>query len=277
MAKRKRRAHQRSLERARARREQRARAATRRRRAAVGIGGMLVVVVVIAMVASLLPRRPSVEVDDPSLAATPTPAVSAAVACSAQPPTPTGQRPAFEAPPEQQLQPGVDYRATIVTSCGDMVVDLYEDRAPVTVNNFVFLAEQGFYDGLVFHRVVPGFVIQGGDPEGTGSGGPGYRFADELDVAREQGYGTGSLAMANSGPDTNGSQFFVVLEGGAEKLQPRYNLFGQVVDGMDAARRIASVPLAGQSPLQRVHIEQVRIDRGPAPASPEPTPEGGSP
>ncbi|HEX2029646.1 MAG TPA: peptidylprolyl isomerase [Nitriliruptorales bacterium] len=275
MAKRKRRAHQRSLERARARREQ-ARAATRRRRAAIGIGGVLVVVVVIAMVASLLPRRSSVEVDNP-LAATPTPTAGAAVACSAQPPAPTGQRPRFDAPPEQQLQAGVDYRATMVTSCGDIVVDLYEDRAPLTVNNFVFLAEQGFYDGIVFHRVVPGFVIQGGAPEGTGSGGPGYRFADELDLAREQGYRTGSMAMANSGPDTNGSQFFVVLEGGAQRLQPRFNLFGQVVDGMDAAQRIASVPLAGQSPMERIYIEQVRIDRGPAPAPHQPTTAGGMP
>ena len=107
--------------------------------------------------------------------------------------------------------------------------------APNTVNNFVSLARDGYYDGLVFHRVVPEFVIQGGDPEGSGRGGPGYRFADEP-VKGE--YTVGAVAMANAGPDTNGSQFFICIDDCQRKLQPLYNLFGYVIDGMDVAQSI---------------------------------------
>jgi len=124
------------------------------------------------------------------------------------------------------------YRATITTDRGTIVMDLDPQLAPNTVNNFVGLARDGFYDGLTFHRVVPDFVIQGGCPEGSGRGGPGYKFADEP-VTSE--YRLGAVAMANSGPDTNGSQFFICIDDCQTKLAPSYNLFGFVTDGMDVA------------------------------------------
>ena len=131
---------------------------------------------------------------------------------------------------EQVIDSGRSYQATITTDRGDIVIDLDAAHAPKSVNNFVFLAREGFYDGLTFHRVVDDFVIQGGCPEGSGRGGPGYRFDDEP-VAGE--YVAGAVAMANSGPNTNGSQFFICTVDGRRKLAKSYNLFGQVVSGMD--------------------------------------------
>lgn len=125
-------------------------------------------------------------------------------------------------------------KALIKTNKGDITIELYAGRAPKTVSNFVYLAEKGFYDGLTFHRVVPGFVIQGGDPSGNGSGGPGYSFADE---PVEGDYKEGAVAMANSGPNTNGSQFFICLED-QPGLPKQYNLFGQVTSGMDVVKKI---------------------------------------
>jgi cyclophilin family peptidyl-prolyl cis-trans isomerase len=138
--------------------------------------------------------------------------------------------PQWSEPPELVIDDSGDtaYRATFVTNEeGTFSVDLLPEEAPETVNNFVCLALAGFYDGTIFHRVVPEFVIQGGDPTGTGMGGPGYEFDDE---PIERDYRTGTLAMANAGPDTNGSQFFVVLEGGAGSLEPLYTIFGEVED-----------------------------------------------
>jgi peptidyl-prolyl cis-trans isomerase B (cyclophilin B) len=131
---------------------------------------------------------------------------------------------------EQVIDPAQKYRATISTDKGDIVIDLDPSRAPRTVNNFAFLAGEGFYDGLTFHRVVDDFVIQGGCPEGSGRGNPGYRFDDEPVVGE---YVPGAVAMANSGPNTNGSQFFICTVDDTRKLGKQYNLFGQVVDGMD--------------------------------------------
>ena len=131
---------------------------------------------------------------------------------------------------EQVIDPAKRYQATITTDRGDIVIDLDPSRAPATVNNFVFLAREGFYDGLTFHRVVDDFVIQGGCPEGSGRGGPGYRFNDEP-VNGE--YVAGAVAMANSGPNTNGSQFFICTVDDRAKLAKSYNLFGQVASGMD--------------------------------------------
>lgn len=125
-------------------------------------------------------------------------------------------------------------KAVIKTNKGIIEFELAFDKAPQSVSNFVYLAEKGFYNGLTFHRVVPGFVIQGGDPNGTGTGGPGYQFPDEP-VQGE--YLAGSVAMANSGPDTNGSQFFICLED-QPSLPKSYNLFGQVISGMDAVKQI---------------------------------------
>jgi cyclophilin family peptidyl-prolyl cis-trans isomerase len=139
------------------------------------------------------------------------------------------------APPEHQIDDSKGYRATIDSDRGVIVLELDPSLAPSTVNNFVTLARQGYYDGLTFHRVVPEFVIQGGCPEGTGRGGPGYRFADEP-VAAE--YTVGAVAMANAGPDTNGSQFFICIEDCTKKLQKAYNLFGYVVEGMDVAQAV---------------------------------------
>ncbi|HEY7134658.1 MAG TPA: peptidylprolyl isomerase [Acidimicrobiia bacterium] len=127
------------------------------------------------------------------------------------------------------------YRVTIDTDKGEIVMDLDPQLAPNTVNNFVALARQGYYDGLTFHRVVPEFVIQGGCPQGTGTGGPGYKFGDEP-VKGE--YTLGAVAMANAGPNTNGSQFFITIDDCTRKLSKDYNLFGYVTEGMDVAQSI---------------------------------------
>lgn len=138
-------------------------------------------------------------------------------------------------PPAFQIDTDRHYEVTIETPKGRMVLDLDPALAPNTVNHFVVNARNGFYDGLTFHRVVPGFVIQGGDPEGTGRGGPGYRFADEP-VQGE--YTLGVVAMANAGPDTNGSQFFICIEDCRQSLQPLYNLFGYVTEGIEVAQAV---------------------------------------
>lgn len=137
--------------------------------------------------------------------------------------------------PEQVTDPDARYVATIATDRGSIEIALEARRAPATVNNFVFLASEGYYDGLTFHRVVDGFVIQGGCPEGTGRGGPGYTFKDE---PVEGDYIPGSVAMANSGPDTNGSQFFISTVDNRRNLTRSYNLFGQVVKGMEVITAI---------------------------------------
>jgi len=135
-------------------------------------------------------------------------------------------------PPAHETDESKIYRATITTNRGTMVADLDPKLAPKTVNHFVALSRQGFYDGLTFHRVEPNFVIQGGDPEGSGRGGPGYKWDDEPVLAE---YTLGALAMANAGPHTNGSQFFVCIADCSNKLAKSYNLFGYVTSGMDVA------------------------------------------
>jgi cyclophilin family peptidyl-prolyl cis-trans isomerase len=134
--------------------------------------------------------------------------------------------------PAPQTDADQIYRATITTDRGAIVMDLDPQLAPETVNNFVGLARDGYYDGLTFHRVVPEFVIQGGCPEGSGRGGPGYRFDDEPVRAE---YTLGAVAMANAGANTNGSQFFICIDDCRRKLAPSYNLFGYVVEGIDVA------------------------------------------
>lgn len=141
----------------------------------------------------------------------------------------------YSGPPDLLIDVAKRYTATIATDRGDIVVALDPSRAPQTVNNFVFLAREGFYDGLTFHRVVPDFVIQGGCPEGSGRGNPGYRFHDEP-VQGE--YTAGALAMANSGPNSNGSQFFICTVDCRHKLNKAYNLFGQTIAGMDVVTSI---------------------------------------
>lgn len=142
----------------------------------------------------------------------------------------------WNSPPEMQIDPDKDYTATVETNRGDIVVELYPEHAPNTVNNFVFLAREGFYDDVVFHRVIPDFVIQGGDPTGTGRGGPGYRFEDEV-VDNPLRHETGSLSMANAGPNTNGSQFFIT-HSPQPHLDGKHTVFGKVVSGQDVVDSI---------------------------------------
>jgi cyclophilin family peptidyl-prolyl cis-trans isomerase len=159
------------------------------------------------------------------------------------------------------IDPAVSYQATVSTSMGDFVIALDSARAPETVNNFVFLARYHYYDGDDFHRVIPGFVIQGGDPIGNppGTGGPGYTIADELPDAGA--YELGSVAMANtSAPDTGGSQFFVITGDQGINLPPQYALFGQVVEGLDVPLAIQDVPTGpGDAPIDPVVINSITI------------------
>ncbi|MEZ5377098.1 MAG: peptidylprolyl isomerase [Acidimicrobiales bacterium] len=166
----------------------------------------------------------------------------------------------FQSAPEMCIDVAKTYTAEVSTSMGDFTIALDPERAPLTVNNFVFLARYHYYDGATFHRVIPGFVIQGGDPVGDppGIGGPGYSFADELPAEGE--YELGSLAMANSGADTNGSQFFVITGDQGIALPPQYSLFGKVTDGLDVALAIQDVETdAGDAPVEPVVINSVTI------------------
>lgn len=173
----------------------------------------------------------------------------------------------FPAPPEMCIDPEVDYTATVVTDAGTIEVDLFEDDAPLTVNNFVYLARYRYFDGLDFHRVIPDFVLQGGDPNNDGTGGPGYQFEDEL--PQPEDYKAGSLAMANSGPNTNGGQFFIVTSAeGAKTLvdavggTANYSLFGEVTEGMDVVAAIEADGSPAGTPTTVHVIESVTINEG---------------
>ena len=161
----------------------------------------------------------------------------------------------YSSPPAMTIDGDKSYAATLHTNHGDVEIALYPSSAPKAVNNFVFLARAGFYDNVIFHRVVPGFVIQGGDPAGTGRGGPGYQFEDELEGAG--GYSRGTVAMANAGPNTNGSQFFVCLADVG--LPHQYTIFGNVTSGMDAVDAIAALQLAGEKPVTDAVITGVTV------------------
>ena len=167
-------------------------------------------------------------------------------------PNPDGSSPRqtkFDSSFEMCIDPSKRYTATLNIShgdtvLGDVVINLNAAQAPNTVNNFVSLARYHYYDGLIFHRIIQGFMCQGGDPEGSGRGGPGYKFADELPKPGQ--YALGSLAMANAGPNTNGSQFFIISGASGVGLPPAYSLFGQVVKGMDIIDQIEKVPTGMQ-------------------------------
>jgi len=172
--------------------------------------------------------------------------------------TSTASAKTWSSPPAMTINENATYTATMKTSMGDITFTLDPKQAPATVNNFVFLSKQGFYDGVTFHRVIPGFMIQGGDPMGTGSGGPGYSFKDELPKSGQ--YKIGSVAMANAGPNTNGSQFFIVTGPNGVALPPLYSLFGQVTKGQDVAEAISNVPRdATDKPNTPVTIDSVTI------------------
>jgi cyclophilin family peptidyl-prolyl cis-trans isomerase len=163
----------------------------------------------------------------------------------------------FNDRPEMGIDPSKRYTATLDTSLGTIVIALDAINAPVTVNNFVFLALHHYYDGVIFHRIINGFMCQGGDPTGTGRGGPGYKFEDE---PVKQRYQLGSVAMANAGPNTNGSQFFLISGANGVGLPPQYNLFGQIVKGMDvldAMQRVATD--RSDRPREDVVINSVTI------------------
>ena len=156
------------------------------------------------------------------------------------------------------IDPAKRYTATMETSMGTLVIALDPIAAPRTVNNFVYLAAQHYYDGVIFHRIISGFMCQGGDPDGSGRGGPGYKFGDELPKPGK--YQIGSLAMANAGPNTNGSQFFIVSGPSGCGLPPLYSLFGQVVKGLDIVEMMQNVPTGpGDRPKTDVVIKSVAI------------------
>jgi len=163
-------------------------------------------------------------------------------------------------PPAMQIDTSKTYTATLTTTEGDIVIALDAGATPITVNNFVYLAGKHFYDSTIFHRVIKGFMIQGGDPTGTGTGGPGYSFNDE---PFQGSYSRGTVAMANAGPNTNGSQFFIMQEN--VPLQPDYVIFGHVTQGMDVVDKIANAPVGSSSngeaskPVQPVTVESVTV------------------
>ena len=177
-----------------------------------------------------------------------------------EPPNPDGSSPKqrkFDQEPPMVIDTDKRYTATMVTSHGTMVIALDPLAAPKTVNSFVFLARYHYYDGVIFHRIIPGFVLQGGDPTGTGTGGPGYKFEDELPAPGR--YQVGSLAMANAGPNTNGSQFFIISGPDGVRLPPQYALFGAVVSGGDVVTKINALGTRSGKPTEEVVIESVTI------------------
>jgi len=144
----------------------------------------------------------------------------------------------YNSEPDMQIDPSKNYSAEIETDKGTIKIDLLQGEAPKTVNNFVFLAKDGFYDGLTFHRVISDFMVQGGDPTGTGTGGPGYKWKDEASALQQKHSGPGTLSMANAGPNTNGSQFFITHVA-TDWLDGKHAVFGRVTDGQDVVDAIA--------------------------------------
>ncbi|AOZ92377.1 peptidylprolyl isomerase [Paenibacillus crassostreae] len=184
---------------------------------------------------------------------------------------PTEQAPAEQAttlswdnPPAMEIDITKSYEAEMTTSKGTFTIELFAKDAPITVNNFVFLAKQGFYDDVIFHRIIESFMIQTGDPEGSGRGGPGYKFEDEKTTYQ---YEPGIVAMANAGSNTNGSQFFICTGADSASLnsQPNYTIFGKVTNGMDVVQAIAATPVevgaSGEmsSPTETVQIKEIKI------------------
>jgi cyclophilin family peptidyl-prolyl cis-trans isomerase len=164
----------------------------------------------------------------------------------------------YSSAPPLVIDPAKRHTARLVTPIGDIVAELYAEKAPQTVNNFVFLAREGYYDGVTFHRVINGFMAQGGDPTGTGRGGPGYTFADEFDASLRHD-GPGVLSMANAGPGTNGSQFFIT-HGPTPHLDDRHTVFGRVIEGLDVVLAIPERdPMTAREPglaITRIEIEE---------------------
>jgi cyclophilin family peptidyl-prolyl cis-trans isomerase len=189
-----------------------------------------------------------------------------ATACGADQPEPESIMRFDEVEPQSDVTEGSEIVATIETSCGPIEIRLDPATSPQTVESFVFLARQGFYDGIVFHRILDDFVVQAGDPDAVGTGGPGYTIEDEHPPGDFE-YEPGVVAMANAGANTTGSQFFIVVGDGGRVLAPRFNVLGEVVSGQETLDRIADIPTAPRPnsneeslPLQTVYIESVDVE-----------------
>ena len=171
----------------------------------------------------------------------------------------TNQKESNMTKPTMQIDQTKKYQAILKTDKGNIVIDLFADKTPITVNNFVYLTRENFYTNTIFHRTIPGFMIQGGDPTGTGRGGPGYKFEDESFSGE---YSRGTVAMANTGPNTNGSQFFIMHQD--TDLPLNYVIFGKVIEGLDVVDAIATAPTnpggEGSTPVNPVKIESVEIN-----------------
>lgn len=157
-------------------------------------------------------------------------------------------------PPVMQIDPKKQYKANMETEKGTMVIELFADKTPMTVNNFVFLAREGYYDNVIFHRVIDNFMLQGGDPTGTGRGGPGYKFGDEFDSSLKHDK-QGILSMANAGPGTNGSQFFITHTA-TPHLNSKHTIFGQVVEGLDV---LMSIPARDPGNVKAPAVKIIRV------------------
>lgn len=217
------------------------------------VGILLAGIVIVGFVVFLFTSDPAEEETN----TTPTPA--GVIDNTAGLPTNSNMKQYSQAP-DMMLKEGVDYQARLKTNKGDIVIDLHENETPITVNNFVFLAQDGFYTDVPIHRVMKGFMLQSGDPTGTGTGTPGYRFNDE---PFEGEYTRGTVAMANSGVNTNGSQFFIMHAD--YPLQPNYVIFGNVIDGLDVVDAIADTPVRANMygeasvPTETLTIESIEI------------------
>ena len=179
--------------------------------------------------------------------------------CSGSAGTPAADKPAPKTEDQKPAAPGKNRIAKIETNKGTFRIELFEDKAPITTKNFIDLTNKGFYNGVIFHRVIDGFMIQGGDPDGTGRGGPGYKIPDEFhsDLKHD---GPGILSMANAGPNTGGSQFFITL-GPTPHLNNRHAVFGKVIEGLDVVKAIGkSATGQGDRPLQEVVMKKVTIE-----------------
>lgn len=197
----------------------------------------------------------------PALLLTLTATALMAAACGVDSATPTAA-PISEGETDTNADQNIRYVATIITNQGPIEIELHSEEAPKTVNNFVTLSNNGFYNGLIFHRVIPNFMIQGGDPNGNGSGGPGYTFDDEFHPALKFNK-PGLLAMANSGPNTNGSQFFITTVP-TPHLNGAHTIFGRVLNGQDVVEAISRVPTsAGDRPILEVRIQGIQVDELP--------------
>ena len=265
------------------RKQQQGRAAAQRRAAAAAaraesqrrqrklrvivLGVVLIIAVVGGLLASIAGDDGTDVADDTTTSTTSTvPSTFVEPTCPDPAAKPDERPDGFTEAPPTCIEDGVDYAAVMATSQGEITIDLLEDLAPVTVNNFVFLARWGWYDGDDFHRVIQGFMNQGGDPVAEGSGDPGYSIADELPIGVEA-YVPGAVAMANSGANTNGSQFFICVGCQTQLGTPAYSLFGQVTAGMEVVEAINAIGVPpGQSgpPDPPVTIESVTIVETPA-------------